>query len=177
MTFQTLISIKDLKENLSNPNFAIIDCRFDLNDLEAGRRAYQESHIPGAIFADLEEDLSGPIVPGKTSRHPFPDPDEFSATLSKWGIDEKVQVVAYDNRGSGFAVRAWLMLRWLGHESVAVLDGSFRHWVEAGLLTKSGTETRTPRTFTPKPNYGYFIPAENILAMRSINYDPLIGRP
>jgi thiosulfate/3-mercaptopyruvate sulfurtransferase len=151
MKLTTLVSIDTLAENYTNPNWVIVDCHFLLDDLEAGRKAYQRSHIPGAIYAHLDEHLTGPIIPGKTSRHPLPDINAFTITLSNWGIDEDTQVVAYDNRGGAIAVRLWWMLKWLGHDAVAVLDGSFSHWKKAGLPTTDEIPTPQPKTFVPKP--------------------------
>ncbi|MEM7344819.1 MAG: sulfurtransferase [Chloroflexota bacterium] len=152
MAYQTLISVTELQQNLDNPNWAIIDCRFSLNDIERGRRDYEQSHISGAIYAHLDDDLSGPIIPGKTSRHPLPEVDVFTQTLAKWGIDETVQVVAYDDMGGALAARLWWMLRWMGHEAVAVLDGGWPRWEAeaANQAVVGGVETRSPRTFTPK---------------------------
>ncbi|HEU5367356.1 MAG TPA: rhodanese-like domain-containing protein, partial [Ktedonobacterales bacterium] len=89
--YQTLITAAELVPNLSAPDWAIIDCRFALNEPERGRQDYLQAHIPGAIYAHLDEDLSGEIVPGKTGRHPLPAQETFAQTLSSWGIDEHVQ--------------------------------------------------------------------------------------
>ncbi len=166
MLYSTLITIKDISANLGNPDWAIFDCHFLLDDTEAGRRTYLEAHIPGAIYVHLDKDLSGKVIPGKTSRHPLPDIDTFAATLSNWGIDETVQVVAYDDRGGSIAARLWWMMQWVGHPNVAVLDGNFTHWREAGFPTKSGVETRSPRSFKPHPNPNLLVDANQIMAMR-----------
>jgi len=132
MLYTNLISTADLAANLDNPNWVIIDCRFALNDTEAGRTAYEASHIPGARYAHLDEDLSGLIVPGKTGRHPLPTIEEFVETLSSWGIHNRSQVVAYDHAGGLMAGRLWWMLRAMGHDAVAVLDGDWRLWQQEG---------------------------------------------
>ncbi len=165
--YKTLISINELNTNLGNPNWAIIDCHFELNNLDSGREKYTQAHIPGAVYAHLDEDLSGPVIPGKTSRHPLPDFSTFAAALSNWGIDQHVQVVVYDDRGGAIAGRLWWMLKWLGHENVAVLDGSFSHWRNAGLQTKSGTESRPARKFTPKPNSKAIVDVGAAMSIRS----------
>lgn len=165
MSSQTLITIEELSANLDNPDWAIIDCHFTLDDTEAGRRAYLNAHIPGAIYAHLDEDLSGQVIPNKTGRHPLPAITTFTATLSNWGIDERVQVVAYDDRGGSIAARLWWMLRWLGHEAVSVLDGSFTKWKDAGHSTKSGLEIRLPRTFIPHPNPSLMVDVNQYLEM------------
>ncbi len=165
----TLIDPDDLSWQGSSTDWAIVDCRFSLADPAAGRRAYQERHIPGAVYAHLDEDLSGPIVPGVSGRHPLPSIHAFVATLSRWGIDDRVQVVAYDDSGGAIAARLWWMLRWLGHEAVAVLNGGFPTWLERGYPTTSGRERRPPRVFTPRPHQELFADAETVAR---IAHDP-----
>lgn len=131
--YQTLINAEALHGLLAEPNIRIIDCRFSLADKESGRKDYQSSHIPGALYAHLDDDLSGEIIPGTTGRHPMPPVSEFVELCSKWGIDEDTQVIAYDQGHGGIAARLWFMLRWLGHEKVAVLNGGWAHWVKLGL--------------------------------------------
>lgn len=166
MTYDTLITLEELSSNLNTPNWVIVDCRFDLEDTDKGRQFYLDTHIPGAVYAHLNNDLSGPIIPGKTSRHPLPEIKTLAATLSKWGVDESVQVIAYDDCSGGFAARLWWMLRWLGHDSVAVLDGCFTHWVQAGYPTKSGLEANSPKTFQPQLRPELVADAEVVMAIR-----------
>lgn len=151
MPYTTLISVPDLARHLESPDWLVIDCRFDLANTELGRTAYRESHMPGAIYAHLDEDLSAPVIPGVTGRHPLPSIEKFAETLSRWGVDERVQVVAYDDKGGMFAARLWWMLRWTGHEKAAVLDGGWRLWLAAGHPVSADIPVRSPRTFTPKP--------------------------
>lgn len=108
----------------------VFDCRFDLADAEAGGRRYAEGHIPGAAYLHLNNDLSGPIEPGRTGRHPLPDRAAFEALLNEHGVTEETQVVAYDDMGGMFAARLWWMVRWRGHRAVAVLDGGYQAWLE-----------------------------------------------
>ena len=140
MTFTTLVDASVLRELAGQPDIAIVDCRFDLLNPEGGRRAYVAGHIPGARYADLNKDLSAPISPN-SGRHPLPTPQAFAATLGKLGIGNATQVIAYDDAGGSFAARAWWMLRWLGHESVAVLDGGIKAWTAAGGTLESGEQT------------------------------------
>lgn len=154
MPYSLLISPGDLYLHLNDPDWIILDCRFSLADPARGRKAYQQAHIPGAQYVHLDEDLSGPIIPGQTGRHPLPTVEAFSERLGRWGIDETVQVVAYDDLGGAIAARLWWMLQWLGHEAVAVLDGGFFGWHKADFAVKRGDETRPPRTFTPHPRPG-----------------------
>lgn len=166
MKLSTLVSTDILADNFTNPDWVIVDCHFLLDDLEAGRKAYHRAHIPGAIYAHLDEHLTGPIIPGKTSRHPLPDIDTFAKALSSWGIDEKTQVIAYDNRGGGIAVRLWWMLKWLGHDAVAVLDGSFSQWKKAILPITKEIPTSLPRKFVPKPRTEMIATLEEIESIR-----------
>jgi len=167
MSYTTLISTQELAAHLEDPNWAVVDCRFALADIEKGRQEYQHSHIAGAVYAHLDDDLSGPIIPGKTSRHPLPEIETFVQTLSNWGIDNKTQVVAYDALGGAFAARLWWMLCWLGHEAVAVLDGGWPRWQKEGHPVRSGTETRQPQTFTPRPRPELLVEAADVLALRT----------
>lgn len=151
MPYTTLISASELFDQITNPDWAIIDCRFSLDDTGRGRRDYLQSHIPGAVYAHLNEDLSGQIIPGKTGRHPLPKPETFTQTLSSWGIDAKVQVVAYDDKGGAMAAaRLWWLLRWVGHDAVAVLDGGWPQWQKNEYPVASGVETRKPSVFNAR---------------------------
>lgn len=150
MAYTTLISPAELAPQLDHPDWVVFDCRFVLDDPHAGRQQYAQGHIPGALYADLEADLSGTVIPGITGRHPLPPADAFVHKLSQWGVDSSVQVVAYDDWYGAFAARLWWMLRWLGHEAVAVLDGGVRGWQAAGYALRPGAEQRAPRSFTPR---------------------------
>jgi thiosulfate/3-mercaptopyruvate sulfurtransferase len=144
--YTTLISAQDLHDHDRDPEWAIFDCRFELTAPEQGERAYIENHIPGAVYAHLDRDLAA-SPDGTNGRHPLPNVETMVRTLSSWGVDRKVQVVAYDDRGGGFAARLWWMLRYLGHEATAVLDGGFSAWKRAGYPLKSGMERRETRRF------------------------------
>lgn len=160
MEFKTIISADTLQEQLKNPQWAIVDCRFYLQEPERGYQEYLDSHIPGAIYINLDKDLSGEIIPGKTGRHPLPDPQVFADRLSQWGIDNSTQVIAYDNKGGALASRLWWMLRWLGHEKVAVLDGAWQAWSGRGYPLESGEVSREKKLFqsTVHPEYIADIP-------------------
>lgn len=165
MGYTTLISSADLAANLSNPDWVVVDCRFALDNPSLGRRAYEQLHIPGAVYAHLDEDLSSPIVPGKTGRHPLPAIEKLAATLSAWGIDSGVQVVAYDDKTGGMAARLWWLLQWLGHENAAVLDGGWARWQSERRPTTTEVEPRAPRTFTAQPRADYTAEADVVLVM------------
>ncbi|MEL6251086.1 MAG: sulfurtransferase [Bacteroidota bacterium] len=130
--YTTFISTSDLASNLENPQWQVFDCRHELKDTEVGRNAYKAGHIPGALFAHLDEDLSGPIDAPVTGRHPLPHPDNFLKTLRNWGLNADTQVVVYDDKGGGIAARLWWMLKAMGHEAVAVLDGGIQAWEASG---------------------------------------------
>lgn len=150
MTYTTLVSTDTLAAHLADPEWAVVDCRFNLRETESGRAAYLEAHIPGALYAHLDEHLSTPHIPGITGRHPLPEVDAMVATLSEWGIGPGVQVVVYDDAAGFYAGRLWWILRWLGHDAVALLDGDWRAWVAEGRPVRSGAETRPPRSFVPR---------------------------
>src|SRR5690606_26024143 len=130
--YRTLISPEDLHPHLHDPAWRVVDCRFELDRPDAGEIAWRESHIPGAVYAHLERDLAGPVEPA-SGRHPLPDPEQLAARLGEWGIDGDTQVVTYDASGGAMAAaRLWWLLRCLGHERVAVLDGGWQAWRVAG---------------------------------------------
>lgn len=146
MAFTTLISTEVLAKHLTDPAYAIIDCRFKLDDIAWGEREYAAGHIPGAVYAHLDRDLSG-MKTGRNGRHPLPDPIELGLKCGTWGLTSGVQVVAYDQDTGMFASRLWWLLRWIGHKSVAVLDGGYAKWTREGRTTKSGVDTRERSAF------------------------------
>lgn len=158
--YTTLIDASDLQQNLDNPDWVVIDCRFDLTEPEQGRRDYLAAHIPGAMFADIDTDLSGRKNGG--GRHPLPDPDALIELFSRFGIDSDCQVVAYDATAGGFAARAWWLLRYMGHEAVAVLDGGWPAWLEREGPTRQGEENREPRTFRGQPDSALRISIDDV---------------
>ena len=147
--FTTLITPKDLARHLDDPDWVIFDCRFTLTELEAGRRAYEREHIPGARYAHLEEDLSSPVTQ-QTGRHPLPDPGELAEKLGRWGVGPDSQVAAYDDTFGAIASRMWWLLRWLGHDAVAVLDGGLPRWCREGRPLTDELPAPRPRRFEPR---------------------------
>jgi thiosulfate/3-mercaptopyruvate sulfurtransferase len=132
MPHTTLIDAATLAVLLrSGPPPRLVDCGFDLVDTGAGERAYAEGHLPGAVYLHLDRDLSGAKT-GRNGRHPLPERAAFAATLGRIGVGPQTQVVAYDRQGGPYAARLWWMLRWMGHEAVAVLDGGVAAWTAAG---------------------------------------------
>lgn len=139
MVLNTLVSVQTLAEHIGDPTWHIFDCRHDLARPDAGEQAYREGHLPGARFLHLDRDLSGPRT-GSNGRHPLPDPAALAAKLGQCGVSNSTQVVAYDDAGSMYAARLWWLLRWLGHDRVAVLDGGMPAWQRAG----HGVTTEVP---------------------------------
>jgi thiosulfate/3-mercaptopyruvate sulfurtransferase len=164
MVFRTLIDTETVFAHLGDPSLAIVDCRSKLDDPEWAPQQYESSHIPGAVPAHLDRDMSGPKT-GANGRHPLPDPAAFADTLSRLGIDAGVQVVAYDQDSAMYASRFWWMVRWLGHDRVAVLDGGFAKWVAQGRPTKAGREHRARRSFVAAPDWRAVAHAEEIGAL------------
>lgn len=150
MTYNTLITAGTLFQNIDQPNWVIIDCRFSLADTEAGGKAFLKGHIPNAFYAHLDKDLSSRVIPGKTGRHPLPDIDVLADKFSMWGIDSSSQVVVYDDKGGAIASRLWWLLNWLGHENVAVLDGGWQFWEKEKLPVSNQVSKSSRKKFIPK---------------------------
>jgi thiosulfate/3-mercaptopyruvate sulfurtransferase len=131
----------------ADPSCIVFDCRFSLTDKLAGRRAYDAAHIPGARFADLEQDLSA--TPGVGGRHPLPDRDQLVARLRDFGVSNDSTIVCYDQNSGAVAGRLWWLVRWLGHATVCVLDGGMDAWVAAGFATDNASVTPAPGDFVP----------------------------
>ncbi|MNR90417.1 3-mercaptopyruvate sulfurtransferase [compost metagenome] len=145
MAYTTLISAADLSKHIHEPGWVILDCRHDLGNPEAGARAYAEGHLPNAQFAHLDKDLAGEKIGADQvfrGRHPLPDRASFIATLQLWGVNADSQVVVYDAQGGMFAARLWWMLRWVGHEAVAVLDGGLPAWLASGMWLSTEASPR-----------------------------------
>jgi thiosulfate/3-mercaptopyruvate sulfurtransferase len=141
----------------------VIDCRFDLADPPKGERQYLESHIPGARYAHLDRDLSGTKT-GTNGRHPLPTADEMRARFGGFGIAPGTQVVVYDADSGMHAARLWWMLRFMGHEAVALLDGGFARWVGAGYPTRGGSEAAAPAIFQGAPRETWRLHASDVMS-------------
>ena len=144
MRYTTLVDTATLASHLADPEWLVVDVRSSLADLDYGRNAYVEGHVPGAVFADLNRDLSGEPGEGR-GRHPLPDVTTMASRLGDLGVGPDVQVVAYDDADGAYAARLWWMLRYLGHDAVAVLDGGFGAWTAEGRPVASGVERREAR--------------------------------
>jgi len=146
MILTALVSAEILARCANDPDWVVFDCRHDLADPGRGRAEYQESHIPGARFLHLDEDLSARKT-GRNGRHPLPDPDELIEKLGAAGVDSRKQVVAYDAQGGMMAARLWWLLHWLGHLPVAVLDGGWNQWVKEGRAQTAEVPQLRPSHF------------------------------
>jgi len=167
--FTTLISASTLLSELEEPDLVVADCRFSLAEPERGQNDYEKAHIPGAIYAHLDHDLSSPVVKGVTGRHPLPDIDQFCRKLGDWGVRPGSQVVAYDDSGGGIAARLWWLLRWLGHDSVAVLDGGWPAWVAGNRPVRSVYETYPGRTFVGQPGSQVVVNSSDVERMIDVD--------
>ncbi|HSN19679.1 MAG TPA: sulfurtransferase [Usitatibacter sp.] len=148
-----LVSTEELARHLDDPAWVVFDARHDLAHPETGREAYLEGHIPGAYFMHMDEDLSAPKT-GTNGRHPLPDVNEFARRINRCGLQPGSRVVAYDDAGGGYAVRLWWMLRWLGHERVALLDGGWPLWLREKRPVSRDVPPERPGSFVPKPRLG-----------------------
>ncbi len=170
--YQTLIGAAELGAHLdelrsgqapaqASEDWLIVDCRFDLTAPQAGETAYRNGHIPLAIYAHLDRDLSGPLSPA-SGRHPLPDPDRFAATLGRWGVSPTTQIIAYDADNGAYAARLWWLLRWVGHRPVAVLDGGFKAWLAAGLPTSTVVPARSASHYEVHPDRDAWLDADQV---------------
>jgi thiosulfate/3-mercaptopyruvate sulfurtransferase len=148
MAYTTVISAEDLKTHISDDDWIVVDCRFTLTSPESGRSLYKESHIPGARYLHLDDDLAAPVTE-HTGRHPLPDPDVLATKLGELGIDNNTQVVAYDDTFGAMASRLWWLLRWLGHDKVSLLDGGLPAWIRKKLPMTPDIITLPPKIFIP----------------------------
>ena len=170
MSYKTLVGTEVLAKHLGNPDWVILDCRFTLTDTHAGRRAYEKAHIPGAVYVYLEDDLSAPVA-ATSGRHPLPDPKLLAGKFGKWGIDECKQVVVYDDTFGAMAGRCWWLLRWLGHDNVAMLDGVYPKWMREGRPVTTGITVPQPANFSAHPrDYLWVDVADVEQALASNNY-------
>ncbi|SDF51409.1 thiosulfate/3-mercaptopyruvate sulfurtransferase [Fontibacillus panacisegetis] len=142
----SIVSKQWLLARMYEPDLIIVDCRFQLGSPKAGQDAFKASHIPGAIYLDLEEDLSAPIGE-HGGRHPLPDPQTLAQRLGQVGISNSSHIIAYDDQGGMYASRLWWLLRWLGHDNVYVMDEGFTSWKEAGYLVTDAIAVQIPSTF------------------------------
>lgn len=163
--FTTILSTQTLAQHLQDPDWLVVDCRFDLAKPHWGVEEYLKTHIPGAVFADLDHDLTSPIMP-TSGRHPLPDPDRWRETVTRWGITPETQVVPYDVTGGSLAaVRAWWLLRAYGHARVAVLDGGYPKWLLEGRPVTADLPQRKPLPFTAQFDASQLVTTDELLPL------------
>lgn len=170
MSYSTLISADALSAHIDQLGWIVIDCRFSLADTTLGIKNYRRGHLPHARYAHLDKDLSSAIT-RQTGRHPLPDFRVLTQKLGAWGIGNHSQVVVYDDAGGAFAGRLWWLLRCLGHDKVAVLDGGSKLWQKKGYPMTTALPTVVPTTFRPYPQDALWLTAsevQNRLAEKSI---------
>ncbi|MFZ2855650.1 MAG: sulfurtransferase [Rhodocyclaceae bacterium] len=144
--YVTLVDCATLAAQVDDPGWRVFDCRHQLADPSAGEAAYRQGHLPGAAFLHIDRDLSGPLN-GRNGRHPLPDPQLLAQKLGLAGVSGTTQVVIYDDCGGMMAGRLWWLLRWLGHERVALLDGGVQQWVKEGRPLSTALPLPVPAVF------------------------------
>jgi len=161
--YKALINTQTLVARLGQKDQIIFDCRFNLADPSAGERAYQAGHIPGAFYLNLDQDLSSPIT-ATTGRHPLPNPEQLANKLAVYGLNENTQVFVYDDISGAFAARTWWLLRWLGHETVAVLDGGWPAWLAQGGSLEQNPPALPPHSgnFKAQLQANYFLSTDEL---------------
>ncbi len=163
-----VVSTQWLSEHLDDPQVIIVDCRFSLADPQLGRSQYQTSHIPGAHYLDLNQDLSSPVKK-HGGRHPLPDAAQLSAKLAAIGVNfQETLVVGYDDSRFAFAARLWWLLSYLGHERVVLLDGGFSNWVKAGYRVTDELPTPKPGNFVPQPQTDWVVDIDTVKAKKDL---------
>jgi len=167
--YTTIAEVTDL-QSYSSPCH-IFDCRCSLADDHYGQNAYRDGHIPNAQFVDLNNQLSGPIIPRKTGRHPLPSKGVFIEQIRTWGVTNDSQIFVYDDNHGAFAARLWWMFRWVGHVAVAVLNGGFQQWKNAGMELATGSPDVTQSSFEPAPALTKSIDADDVLNQPGILTD------
>lgn len=176
MTAKSTISARELNKLLKDKHALILDCRFDLTDVDYGQRSWQQGHIPGAMYVDLERALSAPVTEA-TGRHPLPQPADFKQSLKQWGLRPDSRVIAYDDGAGMFAARLWWLLRWLGHTNVRVLDGGWAAWQAAGLDVSTEADFTTDPAAdyidSLQPDNSLLIDADTLMDKLQVNMPPL----
>ena len=168
--YHQLIEVTELKDLLGSTDCRTIDCRFDLLQPDKGRAEYLDGHIPGALYADLDQDLAGPVT-RVSGRHPLPEATVFKATLERWGIDAATQVVVYDSASGALAARLWWMLRWFGHPQAALLNGGLKAWLAGDGPLETAVHQYPGTELSASPDAGRVVTSDEISAAISEGRD------
>ncbi len=163
--YKTLVDSATLAQHLPDDNWLVVDCRYDLMHPQAGREAYLESHIAGAVYADVHDDLSGPPVTDH-GRHPLPTAAALEKLFSRLGIDSQKQVIVYDATNGAFAARLWWLLRYMGHEGVALLDGGWKNWQQQQLAVSQGEQNNPTAVFSGTRQAGWLVQLDQVTEQR-----------
>jgi thiosulfate/3-mercaptopyruvate sulfurtransferase len=158
-----LVSTADLAAHLDDPGWVVFDCRHDLKDFKRGAAVYGEGHVPGAYFARMEDDLSGPKT-GQNGRHPLPDPRTFAEFLAARGVRAGSRIVAYDDIGGQYAARLWWMARWIGLQNAAVLDGGYPKWLAESRPVSGDVPAPRIGSVNPRPDAAMIVTTDEVVA-------------
>lgn len=161
MSYNTIISAQQLNEIIDNDNVRVFDCRFSLKDPQGGLKNYRAGHLPNAQFADMDTQLSSAMTE-TSGRHPLPEVEIFINQLKEWGINNDTQIVAYDDISGAFAARLWWMLRWVGHDNVAVLDGGMQKWTDAGFGVSQDEVNFAQGSFSGAANMQWLVDIDTV---------------
>ena len=161
MKYTSLVSADELAQHINDPEWIVFDCRFTLTDPDSGYRAYLVNHIPGARYAHLNDDLSAEVT-ATSGRHPLPDPAVLAKKLGAWGVSSNTQVLVYDDSFGAMAGRMWWLLRWLGHDAVALLDGGIQRWTKQKHPLTSDLPVIAAANFEAQPIKEMWVDAECI---------------
>ena len=161
--FQTLIKPSVAQDYLGDPTWIFVDCRFSLQGVDAGEHAYREAHIPQAVYAHLDRDLSSDTPVTDQGRHPLPSVEQMRERFGRLGITAGKQVVLYDSSNHVFASRMWWMLHYMGHDAAAVLDGGWQAWLDAKLPVESGHVNGTPAVFEGEPKHDWLVQLDDVM--------------
>ena len=159
----SLISTQIAQDHLDNKKWRFFDCRYELTAPAKKKAEFAVSHIPGALYVHMNQDLASTHVPGKTGRHPLPSVDDMARKFSAMGIDKSIQVAVYEDAGGSHAARFWWMLRWLGHDAVAVIDGGWSRWVKEERPVSSELLIPEVKEFISSPRLSWTVTADEIL--------------
>ena len=173
MEYNTIISAQELKAIIDQDNVRVFDCRFSLKDPQGGLKSYQSGHLPMAQFADMDTQLSSSMTE-TSGRHPLPDADVFLAQLKAWGINSDTQVIAYDDISGAFAARLWWMMRWVGHDKVAVLNGGMQQWTQQGFPLSQDEVKFAAGNFSGAANMDWLVDIDTVQAELAANNITLI---
>ncbi len=173
MEYNTIISAEELHAIINDDNVRVFDCRFSLKDPQGGKNNYLAGHLPRAQFADMDTQLSSAMT-ATSGRHPLPDPEVFINQLNAWGVSNDTQVVAYDDISGAFAARLWWMMRWVGHNNVAVLNGGMQKWTEQGFSLNQENVQFPSTDFTGQANEDWLMDIDTVQANLENNAITLI---